>query len=75
MLGNSSAAEGLGNQVVSRLVRKGIGKTILVTGCGCLQDCETSMISNFLDNWLTDGCEFVSLTCRQPKKIPGTHSC
>jgi hypothetical protein len=30
------------------------------------QGCETSRLPHFLDNWLTDGCEDVSLTRRPP---------
>jgi hypothetical protein len=38
----------------------------------------TSMISHYLDNWLTDGGEVVSLICWPPhtlRKVPGTHFC
>jgi hypothetical protein len=38
--------------------------------------CETSRLPHFLDNRLTDGSEFVTLTPRQsftPRKLPGTH--
>jgi hypothetical protein len=54
------------------------GKTILVTGRGCQQGSEMSMLPHFVDNWLTDGSEVVSVTCRPPftpRKIPGTCFC
>jgi hypothetical protein len=50
------------------------GKAIAVTGRGGPCGCETSSITHFLDNRLTDGGEVVSLTRRQPcspMKIPG----
>jgi hypothetical protein len=56
------------------LVKK--GKSILVTGCGDPQGCETSRIPHFLGNRLTDGGEVLSLNHRPsfiPRKIPGTH--
>jgi hypothetical protein len=37
-----------------------------------------SKLPHFLDSWLTDGSEVVSLIHRQhftPRKIPGTHYC
>jgi hypothetical protein len=40
--------------------------------------CETSRLLLFLDIWLIDGCEVVSLTrltSISPRKIPGTHFC
>jgi hypothetical protein len=40
--------------------------------------CQTSRLSHFLENRLTDGGEVVSLTRRQPftpRKIPGTYFC
>jgi hypothetical protein len=40
--------------------------------------CETSRLSHFLDNWLTDGGEVVSLKRRlpfAPRKIPDTNFC
>jgi hypothetical protein len=40
-----------------------LGKTIPVTGCGGPQGCETLRLPDFLDNWLTDGGEVVSLIC------------
>jgi hypothetical protein len=52
------------------------GKAIPVTGREGPQGCETSRLSHFLDNRLTDGDEVVSLTRRPPftpRKIPGTH--
>jgi hypothetical protein len=51
-------------------------KAIPVTGCGGPYDCETSRLTHFVDNRLTDGGEIVSLTRRPPftpTKIPGTH--
>jgi hypothetical protein len=54
------------------------GKAIPVTGREGPYSCETSRLSHFLDNQLTDGGEVVSLTCRPPftpRKIPGTHFC
>jgi hypothetical protein len=54
------------------------GKAIPVTGRGGSQVCETSRVSHFLDNWLTDGGEVVSFTRRKtftPRKIPGSHFC
>jgi hypothetical protein len=54
------------------------GKAIPVTGREGPWGCETSRLSHFLDNWLTDGGEVVSLTCRPPftpRKIPGAHFC
>jgi hypothetical protein len=53
-------------------------KAIPVTGSGGPYDCETSRLSHFLDNGLTDGSEVVSLTRRSPftpRNIPGTHFC
>jgi hypothetical protein len=37
------------------------GKEITVTGCRSPQDCETTRLPYFLDNWLTDAGEVVSL--------------
>jgi hypothetical protein len=54
------------------------GKTIPVTSCEGPQGYETSRLSHFLDNRLTDGGEVVSLTRRPPfplRKITGTHFC
>jgi hypothetical protein len=54
------------------------GKAIPVPGVGGPQGCETSRLSHFLDNRLTDGGEVVSLTRVPPftpRKIPGTHFC
>jgi hypothetical protein len=42
------------------------GKAIPVTGRGGPQGSETSKLPHFLDNWLTDGGEVVSLTHRPP---------
>jgi hypothetical protein len=39
-------------------------KVIPVTGCGGPKSCEMSRLPHFLDNWITDGGEFVSLTCQ-----------
>jgi hypothetical protein len=54
------------------------GKAIPVTRRGGPQGCETSRLPHFLDNGVTDGGEFTSLTSRPsfvPRKIPGTHFC
>jgi hypothetical protein len=54
------------------------GKAIPVTGRGGPYGSETSRLPQFLDNRLTDGGEFVSLTHRPrftPRKIAGTHFC
>jgi hypothetical protein len=40
------------------------GEVIPVTGCGGPQGCETSRLTHFLDNRLTDGDEVVSLMMR-----------
>jgi hypothetical protein len=54
------------------------GKAIPLTGRGDSHGFETSKLSHFLDNRLTDGSEGVSLT-RKPsltlRKSPGTHFC
>jgi hypothetical protein len=53
-------------------------KAIPVTGREDPWGCETSRLSHFLDDRLTDGDEFVSLTRRPlftPKKFPGNHFC
>jgi hypothetical protein len=58
------------------MVPKVKGKTIPVTVRGGPQGCETLRFPHFLDNWLTDGCEVVSLTLRppfNPRNISGTH--
>jgi hypothetical protein len=51
---------------------------IPVTGHGGPWGCEMSRLPHFLDTWLTDGGEVVSLM-RQlpftPRKILGTHLC
>jgi hypothetical protein len=55
-----------------------IKKTILVTGRGGPYGCETSRLSQFLDNRITDGGKVISLTRRPPftpRKILGTHFC
>jgi hypothetical protein len=44
-------------------------KAISVTGRGGPYGCETSRFSHFLDNFLTDGGEVVSLT-RRPHLYP-----
>jgi hypothetical protein len=62
----------------SRNVKKKRGKTLPVTGRGGPSGCETSRPPHFLDSWLTDGGEVISLTCQPsftPRKIPGTHFC
>jgi hypothetical protein len=54
------------------------GKTITVAGHGDPYGCETSRLPYFLENRLTDGGEFVSLTRWPPftpKNIAGTHFC
>jgi hypothetical protein len=42
------------------------GKAIPVTGCGGPQGCVMLSLSHFLDNWLTDGSEVVSLMHQPP---------
>jgi hypothetical protein len=52
------------------------GKAIPVTGHEDPQSCDTSRLSHFLDNQLTDGGEVFSLMRRPsftPRKITGTH--
>jgi hypothetical protein len=52
------------------------GKAIPVTGRGGPYSCETSRLSHFLDNRLTNVGEVVSLTRPlHPRKVPGTHFC
>jgi hypothetical protein len=41
-------------------------KAILVTGFMGSYGCQTWMIPHFLDDWLTDGGKFISLTHRLP---------
>jgi hypothetical protein len=51
------------------------GKAIPVTGREGPQDCETSRLLHFVDKWLIDGGEIVSLMRRPPfttRNIPGT---
>jgi hypothetical protein len=53
-------------------------KAIPVTGRVVPYGFETSRLPHFLDNRLTDGGKFVSLTRRAPfttRKIPGAHFC
>jgi hypothetical protein len=65
----------------SSICLHGIDKKVklsLVTGSGGPLGCETSRLPHFLDKWLTDGGEVVSLTRRPtftPMKIPGNHFC
>jgi hypothetical protein len=47
-----------------------VNVVINVTGRGGPQGCGTSRISHFLDNQLTDGGEFVSLTRRPTALYP-----
>jgi hypothetical protein len=47
------------------------GKTVPVTGREGPQGCETSRLPHYLDNWLRDGREVVSLTRRPPFTPPG----
>jgi hypothetical protein len=42
------------------------GKAIPVTGRGSSHCCEMSRLPHYLENHLTDGCEFFSLTNRPP---------
>jgi hypothetical protein len=54
------------------------GKAIPVTGRGGPWGRDTSRLSHFLDNRLTDGGEVFSLTRRPPftpRKVPATHFC
>jgi hypothetical protein len=54
------------------------GKVIPVTGREGRYGCETSRLPHFLDNWLTDGGEVVSLMRRSPftpRNIPDTYFC
>jgi hypothetical protein len=57
------------------------GKALPATGRVDPYVCETSRLSNFLDNRLTDTGKVVSLTRRPPfappptRNIPGTHFC
>jgi hypothetical protein len=53
-------------------------KSIIVTGRGDSQGCETSKVPHFLDNRFTDGGKVVRFTrwpSYTPKKIPHTHIC
>jgi hypothetical protein len=55
-----------------------INKAIPPTGHGGPWVCETSRLPHFLDKWLTDSSEAVSLArwpAFTPRKIPGTHFC
>jgi hypothetical protein len=57
---------------------KKVKLSLAVTGHEGPEGCEPSRIPHFLDNWLTDGSEVVSLMRRPPftpRKIPGTHFC
>jgi hypothetical protein len=49
------------------------GKAIPVTGRGGPQGCETSRLSHFLDNRLTDGDKVISPL--PSSNLPGTHFC
>jgi hypothetical protein len=54
-------------------ILKGKGEGVLVTGCGGPWGCEMSRLPQFLDSWLTDDGEVVSLTfwlLFTPRKIP-----
>jgi hypothetical protein len=53
--------------------KKGRGKAIPVTGRGGPQGCMTSRLPHFLNNWLRDGSEVVSLT-RWPPFTPQEES-
>jgi hypothetical protein len=51
-------------------------KNFPVTGHGGPKGCGASKLPHFLDTWLTNGGEVLSLTCRlsfTERKIPGTH--
>jgi hypothetical protein len=52
------------SKLVNRYVLRHIGKTIPVTDREGPQGCETSRLPHFIDSWLTDGGEVVSLTRR-----------
>jgi hypothetical protein len=56
----------------------GKSKAIPATDCGGRQSCQMSTLSHFLDSWLTDGVEAVSLTRRlhfTPRRILGLLIC
>jgi hypothetical protein len=62
----------------SHLMQLKKDKAIPVTGCEGQEGCEMTRLPHFLDNWLTNGSEVVSLTRWPPftpRKIPGTHIC
>jgi hypothetical protein len=42
------------------------GEAVSVTGRGGPQSCEMLRLPHFLDSWLTNGGEVVSLMCRPP---------
>jgi hypothetical protein len=66
------------NLDTSHYIRQKKVNAISVTGHGSPYGYETSRVPHFLDNRLTDGGEFDSLTRRPPfipRKIPGTHFC
>jgi hypothetical protein len=48
--------------IYQKHISKQKSKAIPVTGCGSPQGCMMLRIPHFLDNWLTDGSEVVSLT-------------
>jgi hypothetical protein len=61
--------------IANKRVIKNIFKKINKSGSGGPWGYEMSRIAHFLDVWLTDGGEIVSLTRRQafiPRKISGT---
>jgi hypothetical protein len=66
--------------ILSELNYKNVkkGKSIPVTGYRVPQGCETSRLPHFLDNWLTDNSEVISLMRQPPftpRNIPGTYFC
>jgi hypothetical protein len=53
-------------EIIIQIIIIRYGKPIPVIGREGPQSCETSRLSHFLDNRLTDGGKAVSLMCRPP---------
>jgi hypothetical protein len=51
-------------------IGKKLGKAIHLTGREALKGCETSRISHFIDNRITDGVKVASLTRRPTALYP-----